>query len=707
MSFIFLSIVQSSLVANMPKRQTLSRDDIAAMEVVCDRKAAFSHRLNLSRIDVRWILDLKGDKKGLPPRSRSTATSATHSARGDNDRPKTSETLDNISPVKEGDQAPSSVADPDDYAALHSARSSATGMSTASSVRRGHKRFRFVNPPTTFLTLRDLDRTQVIDPKDAQPLINSPRSAFIVLKNGYSMMDVCGVPAQEYYNKALLDGVTVETVKMRIAAEEERRIKKFNSLLSAYDSLCREAEREEVVEAIRTHKYAEDLTREEDEARLKEIPHYAHPGNLDLTVLDSDCVDVLQKSRSRTLQEIRRSLDQRDRLLKQSIERETAVMEKERQAAMETQRVQMEAARARDEKANQQKERRREVERRVEKLLQSQAELTEVRRAELLQEQEHQANRVKEKKKLEKYASVAMIADRDQRRKQVRQQQEQLLEEKRENLLQRQELQAKMKERELQLKRQAAAERSQIRNEIAEKRRETIRQLSEKAALDREEKQLTMEEEAEIRAREYARMREIRQERKRERQQKKSERTSYIRQQGDQIKRHRLMELERDYQEKLRGIELAQREKEDRAALEKEMAAQVHLEKQEEKERAMNANEFHKVAYVSGSNAKQRWMERSQQKRKVLSSQVRQEREAMIRAKTQVFNEIERQEIKRRKEAAYQMLRFMESPLTSDDEEYSSERNRRAANTSAGSVDNGIRHPKQDAPPARAKSCLS
>jgi hypothetical protein len=673
------------------KGTTFGKDDIAAMEVISDRKAGFTHRLNLAGVDIRWILDLqpivvKQPRPSTPVRSAPSA-------------------LDNVSPVRgDGDAGQSMVVEEQPQGATtneeyqhpnpsephpgwekverhkrehHSqprtARSESgfSAATTTSTVRRGRKAFQFAPPPLDFFTLDMLDRTQVVLPSSstdnnmsvtggkAPVLINTPRSAYILLKNGFSLSDLCGVPVQEYYNKALLDGATLETVKMRIAAEDERRAKRFNSLLKVYSQLCANVSREEVVDAIRAHKYAEDIHKEEDEERLRSIPHYAHAGKFDLTILDSDCVDVLQKSRARTMMEIRRSMDQRDRLQKHSIEKENDLMERERAAQEEFLRVQQDNSVARAERAEQLKARRGEVERRVEKLLQTQEELTEMRRQALIEQDQLLSQRAKEKKELQKTASLAMIDERERRRRQVREENSSMMEERRAELIQKAEMQALMKERENELKRARQMERSRAKTEHAEKRRQTIKQLSEEAAAARKQKQFEMESMAEARSEEFARRRQLRQIAKRIRANQKAERTAAIREQGEHIKQHRMEELEREYQEKLKGIEQAQEEKKERIVLTKEMNAQVQLEKVEEKERATMADEFSKIAYVSSSNAKQRWMERAEQKRVVLTAHVRQEREAMMRAKEQVFLEMEAEEIRRRKKAAAAMLMYV------------------------------------------------
>lgn len=672
------------------KGATFGKDDIAAMEVISDRRAGFTHRLNLAGVDIRWILDLQPivTKQPRPSTPVRTAPSS----------------LDNVSPVKgDGDAGQSMVVDEqqgatndeyqhpnpsephpgwekvekhkrDHHSQPRTARSESgfSAATTTSTVRKGRKAFQFVPPPLDFLTLDMVDRSQVVLPSaspaesnmsvtggKAPVLINTPRSAFVLLKNGFSLSDLCGVPVQEYYNKALLDGATLETVKMRIAAEDERRAKRFNSLLKVYAQLCSHVSREEVVDAIRAHKYAEDIHKEEDEERLRSIPHYAHAGKFDLTILDSDCIDVLQKSRARTMMEIRRSMDQRDRLQKHSIEKENDLMEREKAAQEEFMRVQQDNSVARAERAEQLKARRGEVERRVEKLLQTQEELTEMRRQALIEQDQLLSQRAKEKKELQKTASLVMIDERERRRRQVREENSAMMEERRAELIQKAEMQALMKERENELKRARQLERSRAKTEHAEKRRQTIKQLSEEAAAARKQKQFEMETMAEARAEEFGRRRQLRQIAKRIRANQKAERTAAIREQGEHIKQHRMEELEREYQEKLKGIEQAQEEKKERIILTKEMNAQVQLEKVEEKERASMADEFSKIAYVSSSNAKQRWMERAEQKREVLTAHVRQEREAMMRAKEQVFLEMEAEEIRRRKKAAAAMLMYV------------------------------------------------
>lgn len=596
----------------------MSRDDIAALEVVADPKARFQHKLCIHNVDLRWILK----RTEVPP---STDTSRQQSR------------------AQTAIEASADVGGADSSAAGHPNRPQSASNDTNKS--RKHE-LTFVDAPP-LLSLDMLDTSTAVEDKSV--LLNSPRSIFVVLKNGLSVHEICAVSKQQYFNDGLLDGVTVETVQMRIAAENERRGQKFQVLLREYRNLCSNSSCEEVVDAIRSHRYGFENEQSKNSEQLRSIPHYAHAGKLDISVLDTDCIDVMVKSRGRTLNEIRRVLNQRDKVLHQAIDKERSLFEKEANQERESKRVQQQQQNIREEKAHEFRAKRERVQERVKLLIGSQDERREQRREAMIVEREVHEQRAAERKALDRHASEQLIGFREKRRRRAREAQESMLEERRSKILEKQDFVTKIHERQMQLKKEELNKRSVQFNKLANERRSVIREITENEYHTRVTKMLDVEEKAEERTREFNHVREVRQGAKRQAAEARAVRGAATRLNAEAIKMQRLAELERQHDEKLSNIEIAQREKHERLVLENEVSAQVRLEKTEEKKRSHSAMEFQYIGYMNSNHSKTTWMEREALKRKTLAGHVRQEREAMSRARDQVVSQLDQTEISRKK----------------------------------------------------------
>lgn len=590
----------------------LSREDVAALEVVADAKPAFSNNLVTDHIDLKWILKRKKQQTAATtPSAGSSPNNATPSPTAE----------------KGQDQAANSSGD------------------------KTEEKFTYAPPPCPLLTLHSLDASE--PPPLGSTLINSPRSAFVILRNGYNVAQLCQVDKQKYFNDGLLDGVTVETVQMRIATENRRRAERLFSLLAEYDNLASQSSMDEVVEAIRHHKYAAVEETDQNVERIRSIPHYVHAGKLDLSVLDGDCVDVLVKSRDKTMGEIRRVLNQRDKILQHEIELERRVREKERKQAEESRRAQEATIAARDERAQEQRKKRIIVQDRVNKLLNDQQILTDQRRAAIVQERRTQEQRAAERKAFDRCAAATLAEARARRRENAKQQEAMMAEERKEVLVEKGELQSRIHARQLQLKKEELVARSLEFNERARRRREFIEKTAAQRKQEQREALDAVLEITEARAREFERQRERRREEKKRTAAERAARGATTRANAEQIKRMRLIELEEEYSRKLRDIEVAQQERLEQLAFENEQAAQIHIEKMQEQQRSVSAFEFRSVGYVNSNHSKTSWLERENLKRETLTRHVRQEREAMARARDRVVSELDQEEIRRKKQEEF------------------------------------------------------
>jgi hypothetical protein len=158
-----------------------------------------------------------------------------------------------------------------------------------------------------------------------------------------------------------------------------------------------------------------------------------------------------------------------------------------------------------------------------------------------------------------------------------------------------------------------------------------------------------MAEETENRAVEFAELKHERMEVKRARLAAKQERGAAARAVAEVKKAQRVATLEDGFRLKEESLREVMGDREREHNLKRERMTQARLERTLEKERAASATEFHYVGYVEANQKKTAWLEREAQKRRTLSSHVRQEREALDRARAQVLSEIDVEErVKRR-----------------------------------------------------------
>jgi hypothetical protein len=664
---------------------SITREEIAALEIVADPKASFRHKLPTGNISIKWILKRRDRQLSSHRRDRSEDSPASaghertsHLHADKNRAPEEVDGVDStkamvvVSPMtaiaarrrKDGEVAGQDSAEGaaegiqayrggESPTRLSNVASTSTGGGSQSRVARFDAGF--LDPPDPLLTIRDIPAETTVTDKTAV-LLNSPRSALIVLRQGFAVADLCMVDPNDFYVKGSLEGVTRETVEMRIAAENKRRNIRFKKCLNEYIKLCHTITFNDLVRAIREHKYGEDKQRAENKALLAEVPLFAHGGKQDLTVLDPDHVQVLMLVRERTVRDIRRQLELAEKNLDLFVAKEQAVMAKD--VPLEKLRQQQEEAAQQVRERNLELKKRSQMFRqRVERVSKEQEAHIQERR-ERMEQRHHEQEDQQERRRAEKLAAAEEKRRlKAQRLHAVKQQMEQAEEERRLSMMEKAELTAKLQARERQRTKEIMEAQAAECKRISDERLDVIRRLGEIETEERRQRAESVLEKSSTRLRDFAELKQMRIEQKKHLSLDKELRREAAKRNADGARLRRLRELEENFKRQQETIAEAELEHRQRMELKSEMARQTRIKQLEEKERCMSALEFRYIGYQGNSYTKTRWLDMEAEKKQVLTSHARQEREALFRAKNIVLAKIEEQEILRRKKESYRLTK--------------------------------------------------
>ena len=587
----------------------LSKEAIAALEVIANPRVAFRHRLDLKNVSLQWIF-----------RRRSRPPSSTESS-PQRERSSWQEHSPDLTPIKP-QQHTVEDANVED---MPSKRAPLTGMRT----------------------LLSLDTSAPVTNSDI--LIDSPRSAYVILSRGHRVAELCPVDNQELYNAALIEGTSRDMVELRIIAENKRRAGRYNALVANYQELCKAVSSSEVVQAILN--YAEGL-RLEDEANLKRmetIPRYSYTPLRDSRLFDQDCEQVIVEARCKTLEEIKRKLDQNARNVLQQVERERRFA-KEKESLQELKRQQEQRDRERRERSIEIQKRGDEFHAKVAAIHQQQAAEVEAKRAALDQRESDLQKRREILQQKRESALADAAARRAERRRSVKEQLSLADEERRVALQERSSLLSRMHERDIQ--RRQETKRAELRElrDIGALKGRAARQLAE---IRMEEKRLKLEgklERISLRAEELQHSKALRLAAKRSHLHERHEYSELARKTAEHLRAEHLEQLTQHYAHKQQQIEEANEERRRQQVLLEEMGRQSRAMQLEERRRSALEKEFSTIGYMNNTLAKSKWLERESEKRSKLACQIRQEREALDRAKEEIIRRIEQGEVERRKE---------------------------------------------------------
>lgn len=619
---------------------SLNREDIAALTVVADGHR--SHGLNLDHIDLGWIL------ADPPEEISSTASSSRRRHAG-----ASSASSDCPAPVMQLEYRDSSV--PEGMLQERSLDTPAPAQDTASSKQTSMSRDR--SPSATFgiLNLTALDHEAICPRNPRHVLLDSPRSVFIVLSNGYSVESLCRADPQVFYNEALRTGVPLDMVNLRIAADNKRRSQRYLQLRDAYIKLREKNDLNEVVSAVRDQKYGVEVEAVRNRRAMASIPRYAYHGGEDLGLLDEDCRRVLEHSRSSVIDEVRRALELHEKKLQQSIQAEAKLLSNSTTFEAEK-RVEEMKERDRRQRSVAIQKRTEEFRQRIQRIRQEQEEHSEdLRQRVELKEREHEEFRLHQTE-LRRMEVAAGAEHQHHKRMSIKEQVHQRDEERREELIRKAEYMAKLHQRDLERKRQQKAKESMEMQEINEGRSRAIRQI---AAMQLEEKRLKSEdaiERSNQRAAEFKQSRAMRFEARKKLLAERAERGAVARRIAEEKRDARAKETAEEYERKQQFIADVAEEHRQQLTLQKELSKQTRLVQLEDQQRCKSVSLFRSVAYLADAAAKASWLERENKKRDLLALQVRQEREALHRARDLMQRQAEEAEIERRKQTTFSML---------------------------------------------------
>jgi hypothetical protein len=607
----------------------ITNDDISALVVLADRHAPFQSHLKKDYIDLRWILDRDEDGTLAPtPVSRALGMSVATS-------PLRSETSKTPSPSRSQLPLPSDEESAHNASRLSSSTPSPHAISGA-----------FASPmsrPPPLRTLADLDVSKSVETiSKAAKLITSPRSVLVVLRNGFCVGDLLGVPQKKIRDQALLDGASKEAVKMRLEADANRRQLRREMLLAEYQDLTAKASREEVIKAMREQFFA---TLREDKRNLE-----ANQRSLDplvpvdfrtSTLLDDDSVGAIRHNRAAAAHELSRVVDHHERQKTSILTKEEELLRQQAALAGDAKESNIHRDRLLAAKRSMVHERIQEAQERASRLIDAEKAKLEQRRRELEDRRELVDGRATQQRQLTRIATKALSHSQQARRVTVRQQERDQAE------IRLEELETRRRFKELLLERTLAQRDSTIaqrRREAELRDKERTEHLKAVAELDqarREAANAVLMATAEKRAEDIVETRLARRETKRARAALKRERQAATQALRAVNEQRRLAELDALTEHKQRLIANAEEERTKAVVAQHERMALVRQERESEQQRAVGIAEFRYVGYVNSNLHKTDWLEREAEKRRTLGLQLRQEREAMARSKDEMLAQLE------------------------------------------------------------------
>lgn len=647
----------------------LKRQDVAALLVVADPQPTMSHGLNTDHINLKWILrrrtkanDIEGENS-VPRKQDPLGTLSKPRERTVHQSPHrvvVSPTASSLAALPGGEIQVSTHHNNNNGNGNDHHTNNTNDMSPQSSFSleqdsashhdESHSRFRGGDGTRNLLTL-DQSTVCSMDSKHTV-LLDSPRSVFIVLSNGHSVARICKADQQEFYNEALRTGVPLDMVNLRIAAENKRRLQCYHSLRAAYVELCSKLSSEALADAIRDQKYGIEIEAAKNRQRMKNVPRYAYYGGEDLGLFDEDCYRLLEHARNKTVDEVRNVLEQNEKKIQQQNERERnadqdmSALDAERRALEMKEKDQRERSRAIQRRAD-------EFRQRVQRIRQEQEDEMEGLRKRVEVKQQEQEEFIEQQEMLRRHLSMSSFEAQQQKRVQVRQSVAAKDEKRRQDLIRRSEYLTQLHQREQDRRKEQLSEEHRLSKEALNERGRVTRLL---AAVQLEEKRMKSEfaiAQSNERAEQFKKTRAMRFEARKQLVEERKERGAQARQLAEEKRARKALELEMDYERKQQYIADMNEEHEREMTLQKELNKQSRMIQKDEQTRCKQVNAFQSVGYLADAQAKADWLERENEKRRLLALQVRQERDALYRARDMILQQVEESEVQRKKQETF------------------------------------------------------
>ena len=221
----------SSAAADQP---TITERDINALQVICTTRKKWSLPFDTSHIDISWVF-------------RTECTEE---------------------PTCEEEE------EDGDFVEVHTRAAPRVPTSTASS-RRSSKSYTYKQ---RMLTLDNFDDDYFVGcvregtaPDASDELVTSPRSALVLLQNGFTVKKLCKVPKETVYAEACLEGIPRRIAKERHRHVEASRVQQLKLLRRLYAGLKAKVSRARLVHLVA------DSAKSEKERALECVTQAAPP----------------------------------------------------------------------------------------------------------------------------------------------------------------------------------------------------------------------------------------------------------------------------------------------------------------------------------------------------------------------------------------------------------------------------------------------
>jgi len=488
---------------------------------------------------------------------------------------------------------------------------------------------------------------------DLQVLIDSPRSAIVILKNGCTVEQLCRTSIQKYRSEALIEGLEPQLMQLRIDHDEKKRQAYLSFLREEYTELCgRATSHGDIIQRM----YLSERKMATEFSPARNIgPLYASPGKLPMHILNEENFAVLRVARSRAEDEVHRLLSLRQRLQGGSKLRERASQLRASRAEHEVEiRNDIKVQELR-EKGLLIAERYKCALERAQRLKKEKADKVERARVTIESREEKLAQRL-----------VALNAGKAEENRKIFDEKRRVMKQKKEqvdqdNLNRMLEADAKRKELE-RIKAQEMMERQiairalqQVKTEKVRERKSKTKELYDAIEESRRAKLEQSELATQKRRTEFEEMKRSMMEMRKDRHEKKEEKRHNAKEKVIESEKQRLHEMLTLIEEKDQHVAsvISESQWKNRVAQE-----ESRLKSEDRKNELLRRSLIRDFELATKTYLYEERNQRNlddMKRRKVLHVQVRQERDAILRAKDKILQDMEASDVKRRKDDNFKM----------------------------------------------------
>eukprot|EP00759_Apiculatamorpha_spiralis_P043699 PhF_6_TR40950/c1_g1_i1/m.61975 len=505
-------------------------------------------------------------------------------------------------------------------------------------------------------TICDFDEDyflRVERPDPLHVLIDSPRSVLVLLRNGCLIEQLCKTNPQKFHTQGMIEGVDPELIQLRIRHDEQKRKAYLKFIREEYDDLVHENPHHG--DLIQRMFLAEKETRSTLSPERQIAPLYAAPGKLPVHILNDDNFETLRHARSRTEDEVHRLLSLRQRIQIGSKIRERAsqmratraeheieirneikVQELREKGLLIAERyklAQEKAQKLKQEQSEQVERSRVAIENREKRIQERLLKLNESKAEENKKLFEEKREKMKMKTETHRQVQLTKILETDARRQEIERHKAQELVER----------QATMKE---------------VQKQKAEKQKERqgrTKELYDAILESRRQRAEQREHEAQERLEEFEAMKSELQHKRAHKAVNKEMKRLEARAKVEEMQKQHVVDMIQAISEKEEHAHKVLLEQERKHKLQAEENRLKSMDQKDELSRRALVREFEHAAKTHMYEERSNKLHTELKRRKVLTIQVRQEREAVLRAKDKVLGDMDLQDVRRRKDDSFKM----------------------------------------------------